>query len=403
MGPDDTMVPPTRKTRPTQLDANHDTSGIVDDEGHRLPTPSLRGFTALGLVTLAALVVLVASLDGLVVFDDRVWRTVLMARGCTTDRTVDVIVDQSTRALVVLLIGVTIASMRRRGVASVWPWVMTCVLGLFASKTLKHLLTRQRPSTLADVAFGYSFPSAHVMNSMMAMMAVIVLTHGFRRRSLWCVLAGVLTAIVTMGRVLLGHHWACDTVGGVLAALTLVGLAVPAFTRRPVVAPVLALLALAVAFAVDHRMGDAGLRLPAPLIGRNLALVDVDVGADRRSELGGNWRESAEERSVGSLVWLEGSGVVPLEMTTASTEPFVLAWGSRMERVQPSCLTLDVAVNGRPVGRFVPFAGWREYRLPLAPGVLHAGRNEVGFSAATREGPARLAVTYVRVGRRSAQ
>jgi hypothetical protein len=58
---------------------------------------------------------------------------------------------------------------------------------------------------------------------------------------------------------------------------------------------------------------------------------------------------------------------------------------------------VDVDLNGRSLARFVPFSGWREYRLPIPAGLLRVGRNEVAISAATRAGPTRVAVTYVRI------
>jgi membrane-associated phospholipid phosphatase len=364
------------------------------------PRPSLRGFPSAAGLALAGLIALVASLDRLVRVDDRVWRAVLLMRGCGTDELIDRVVDGATAALTVLLVLVALLNVRMHGVRSILPWVSTCVLGLCASKTLKHLLTRERPSSLPDLAMGYSFPSAHVMNSVTAMVAIVALTRGFRRRPLWNGVAGVLTVIILVGRVLLGRHWISDAIGGVLAALVLVGFAVPPFTRRPVIAPVLLGLFLAGAFVLDNRLGDAGYRLPASLVGRGLALVDVDVGAALRSELVGAWKEAVEERSVGSLVWLEGSGTIPIEIPDVRRS-LLLAFGGRTERVQPACMTLDVAVNGRTIAHFVPISGWREYRLPIEPGLARAGRNEVSLSAATRDGPARFAVTYVRIAERS--
>ena len=355
------------------------------------------------------LVALVVSLDHLVTLDDGVWRTVLLMRGCATDAIVDRTVDFATGLMAVLFFVVIAAHVRAHGVRSVWPWVVTCGLGLFTSKTLKHLLTRERPSSLPDVALGYSFPSAHVMNSVAAMLAVIALTHGFRRRNIWCVVAGSLAAAVTAGRVLLGHHWACDAVGGGLAALALVGLVVPAVIRRPAIAPAALALALAGIFSVDHWLGDRGLRLPAPLVGSSAALIDVDVGASLQSRLVGAWREAAEERPGGSLVWLEGSGTVPIDIPEGMAEsesgvsggPVVphlrLAVGGRTEKTLTPCTTVDVDLNGRSLARFVPFSGWREYRLPIPAGLLRVGRNEVAISAATSAGPARVAVTYVRI------
>jgi len=176
----------------------------------------------------------------------------------------------------------------------------------------------------------------------------------------------------------------------------------PAIMRRPVLAPALLALLLTGAFALDSWMGNAGFRLPAPLVGRRLARIDVEVGVGLRSEPVGSWREAAEEPSVGSFVWLEGAGTVPIEVPQAMVQPLVLALGGRTERIRPSCMRLAVDLNGRSLAHFVPFSGWREYRLPIAPGLLRAGRNELAISAETGGGPARFAVTYVRIAAGSA-
>jgi membrane-associated phospholipid phosphatase len=376
-----------------------------DASGRAAATPLLRGFGVVGTTALVGLVVLVLSLSRLVALDDRVWGTVLVMRGCATDVAVDRTVDFATRVLTALFVVAALLHVRTHGARSTWPWVGASMLGLFASKTLKHILTRERPSSLPDIALGYSFPSAHVMNSVAAMLAVIALSHGFRRRNLWSIVAGLLTVTVTVGRVLLGRHWACDVIGGGLAALVLVGLVVPALVRRPVAGPTLLTLVLAVAFMADHWVGNAGLTLPAPLIGSRLALVDVDVGEPLRPALVGAWKEAADDRAVGSLVWLEGSGTIPMDVPEAvvrvaddqARRSLRLAFGGRTETDLSSCLSLGVDLNGQPLARFVPFSGWREYRLAIPPGLLHAGRNELALSAETRGGPARFAVTYVRV------
>lgn len=370
-----------------------------------LPTPVLRALRIVGAAALVGLVGLVAGLDRRIALDDRVWRAVLFARGCGADLVVDRTVEVATLALTLLLVVATLLHVRTHGVRSAFPWVSTALLGLLASKTLKHVLTRERPSMLPDVALGYSFPSAHVMNSVTAMLAVIALTYGFRHHRLWSIVAGVLTATVTAGRVLLGHHWACDAAGGVLAALVLVGMVTPAIVRRPARASLALAAALTIAYTVDRWLGDAGWRLPAPLVGSRVALVDVDVGERIRPQLAGKWLESAEEHPGGSLVWLEGSGTIPFDVPDAvvvgargtRAHGLRLAFGGRTEKDPEACLTIGVDLNGRPLASFVPFNGWREYRLPVPPGLLHAGRNELAISAGAGGAPARFAVAYVRL------
>src|SRR5262245_56233600 len=103
-----------------------------------------------GVVALLLLVVLVSSLDRLVGLDEHAWRAILLWRASIPDDLVDKAVELATRALTVLFVVAAGIHVRTRGIASAWPWVAIASLGLLASKTLKHLLTRERPSSLPD-------------------------------------------------------------------------------------------------------------------------------------------------------------------------------------------------------------------------------------------------------------
>ncbi len=356
-----------------------------------------------GTAAVLALMALVVSLERWVAVDDAIWRSVLTLRGCTTDVVVERTVAFATRALAVVLVVAVVLNVRAAGAAAlgaVWPWVGTWLLGLLASKMLKHLLTRDRPSALPDLAAGYSFPSAHVMNGILAMAAVMALAYGFRHRWRWYAFVAALTAMLAAGRVFLGRHWATDVVGGALSALVLVGFVVPALVSRPVLAPTVLGVMAAAALVADRHLGESGVQLPSPLVGRRAALVDVHVDPEMRPVLRGNWKEAGRERAVGSYLWLLGDGTVPLDVpaaVVAGASPLQLAFGGRPQRGDRSCVGLAVALNGQPVGRFLPFVGWREYRLAIPPSLLRAGRNELTIAAAGREGPARFGVRYVRI------
>lgn len=369
-----------------------------------LEATQLRWLRIVGTAAVLALIALVASLDRWVAVDDAVWRGVLTLRGCGTDLTVERTVELATRALAAVLVVAVVLNVRVAGAAAlgaVWPWIGTWFLGLLVSKMLKHLLTRDRPSALPDLAVGYSFPSAHVMNGILAMTAVLMLTYGFRHRWRWYAVATSLTAVVAGGRVLLGRHWATDVLGGAFSALVLVGFVVPALVRRPVLAPTVLAVVAAAALVVDRRLGDGGVQLPSPLVGRRAALVDVHVEPGLRPVLLGSWKEAGRERVVGSYLWLLGDGTVPLDVPADATtgRPLRLAFGGRPQRSDRSCVGLEVALNGQTIGRFLPFVGWREYRLAVPPRLLRAGRNELTIMAAGRDGPARFGIRYVRVAR----
>ena len=105
------------------------------------------------------------------------------------------------------------------------------------------------------------------------------------------------------------------------------------------------------------------------------------VLCDRRRATAGS-RQHFHQAHVGGFV-----GVVDLQLSIAG----------RPQKTPRSCTAVAVTLNGRALGRFVAFVGWREYRLRLPAGLVHAGANEVGFTAGAGERPARFGITYVRL------
>ena len=392
------MLPLARKA------AMRDRRSRVGEVGsNRNDAPSVVGvhrWTILGAAALLALAALVASMNHWVALDDAVWRAVLTARGCGTDRLVERAIGVATATLALLLLAATIGHVAAVGPRSAWPWLATWALGLLVGKAMKHVFTRDRPSALPDLTVGYSFPSAHVMNGMLAMLVVVALARAFRHRSSWVVVATVAVGALVGGRVMLGRHWATDVLGGALAAFALGGLATPAIARRPVAVPLVLAGLASTALALDVRLGSAGIRLPSPLLARHAAVVDVDVGPEMTSPRSGDWREAGLERPFGSYLWLEGSASIVLSVPASRTDLFAaarLALGGRPEKQRGSCMRLDVTLNGRRLARFVPFVGWREYRFAIPPGVLRAGDNELRIDAERDGRSARFGVTYARI------
>ena len=132
----------------------------------------------------------------------------------------------------------------------------------------------------------------------------------------------------------------------------------------------------------------------------------MDVGARADDELAGGWREEDAQRPGGTFRWLEDRGTVALHVSSDVASAMGgtvsrLAFGARTETPRPACMEVAVELNGHAIGAFVPFDGWREYRLPIPVGVLHEGRNEVAVSVAAANAPARFALSYLRIGDRS--
>src|SRR6266481_7856955 len=226
-----------------------------------LTPPFLRTIGVVALVALAGEVVLMPHLVRL---DAALWRAILYWRQCGVDRAVDHVVEPSTRLAIGVLVAVALLRARVDGVRRVWPSVAVCLIGLYAGKLLKNVFMRERPSMLPGPIVGHSFPSAHVMNTALAAIAIVVLAAAFRHPRRWWAASCVMVAIIFLGRLLLAHHWMLDAIGGLLAAVALNGLALPVVRRRPLVAPAALALVISGVLVVVTHAPMLKIRLPSP-------------------------------------------------------------------------------------------------------------------------------------------
>ena len=382
--------------------------------------------SSIGVTALVALAAELLLLPRLVPLDAAVWRAILLWRGCGFDRAVDLAVEATTRGMIILLAAATVLALRSAGVRATWPPLAVCAVGLHAGKVLKNVFVRERPSMLPEIALGHSFPSAHVMNAGLAALVVIVLAAGFRHPRRWWAAATVCVVIIFAGRLLVARHWFLDAVGGGLAAVALIGLCLPRFRRRPLLAPAALAGALTVVLAVVVHDRALGIHLPSPLITRGSATVEVGMGESWATPLlQGGWEEPTEGFGGGVLAWLRGTATVTVVLpadgswlaavaalpaaATRETAPpdappaaadrrAVLAIAGRPDIAVRRCARVRLAVNGRELPSFVPFEGWRQYRLPLPPGTLRPGPNEVRIAVADEDdAPLRFALAYVRI------
>ncbi len=360
---------------------------------------------------LALLVLELLLLPRLVGIDAAVWRAVLLCRACGTDRLVDRTVEVVTRITILLLIAATVSSVRRVGARATWPPLAVCAVGLLAGKVLKNAFARERPSILPGVAIGHSFPSGHVMNTALAALAVAVLAASSRRPRGWWVAAATLLALIASGRVLQGHHWFLDALGGALAATALMGLCLAPFRRRPFLAPTLLALALAAVLTIDLHVRALAVQLPSPLMPRERTMVELRPAELLGSAaLAGTWIAPAASGRERPFTWLEGRGVVrfevPADRTPQPRDPrplprgaeAMIGIGGRPDITSRRCLSMRVSVDDRVLASFVPYVGWREYRFAVPRGTLRNGANALTIEVRDDRGGAwRFGVAYVRI------
>jgi membrane-associated phospholipid phosphatase len=351
----------------------------------------------IGSAALVAFVALVLALRWIIPIEDAVWRAILLARGCGSDALVERAVDLATPAAAIVVTITLLRLVSRVGIRGVWPLLAVIAVGALANTVLKEVLTRERPSMLPGVAIGHGFPSGHVMNTAIAALVVVVASARLPHARWWRAAGLVLLAVVVAARVLAARHWPADALGALLAALAFVGLALPVFRARPRAAPLALAVVLAVSFAADRLLGASAWTLPSPLDpGSPLVAFDARDGATRAVLSGGFGAWKPDGKPLPSVA-LHGAGVVTLAPDGAARDDVPATLAVAVLPARDRCTRVTVRVNGRQAGAFVPYIGWREYRLPLGATTL-AAATDVEIAATHADGaPAPLSVAYVRV------
>jgi hypothetical protein len=368
-------------------------------------------YRTLGLGALAALALGLAGLAALVPVEAAVWDAILTARGCGTDGLVAAAGTATAVALALLLAAAAGLRLRRDGAAAVWPALATLALGALAHPVLTRLLLRPGPSDFPAAVAARGFPDGRAMYAGLAALALVVLAAGLPGRRLWRTAALLAAAAAVAASLLAGDRWLADVAAGLLTAAAVVALGVPAVRRRPAAAPLAAAAGLAAALAAGTLL-DAAWRLPSPLSRVGPETLDLDAGNPAVSGmLFGNWAGLGREDPVGPVLWLNGAGGLSVldvpspgdlgpDAPARYAGPQSLAFAGRPGDSEDGCLLVRVAVNGTIVAGFVPYPGWREYRVPLPAGTLRPGTNEIQLSARAPDGrPRRFALAYLRLKR----
>ncbi|MEU1889276.1 phosphatase PAP2 family protein [Micromonospora sp. WMMD987] len=125
----------------------------------------------------------------------------------------------------------------RRGSRRLALWVVTTMaVGGALGALLKLLVGRDRPELLDPVAraAGFSFPSGHALNAILAAGVLLLVFLPFARgrpgvRPLLWAVAVLLVGVTGLSRVALGVHWASDVLGGWLLGAAVVAATAAAF------------------------------------------------------------------------------------------------------------------------------------------------------------------------------
>ena len=159
-------------------------------------------------------------------------------------RVIGLITEPIWLRVIALAVGVLLW---RRGLGRTAVWlVATMAIGGTLGIVLKQIFARSRPEwpEAITVISGYSYPSGHAVNSMLAAGCAIVLLRPLlgaaARRRLWTVVIAYVL-LVGFDRVALGVHYLTDVLAGWALALAVVFATLAAFGRprppKPRVAP----------------------------------------------------------------------------------------------------------------------------------------------------------------------
>lgn len=122
-------------------------------------------------------------------------------------------------------------------------WIGLVGVATLLSHFVKHGLGFHRPAGLTELGLGYSFPSGHVLLSLVfwGFLAFILREHA-SEKSLWRRLAPTvacfIVVIVLFSRLYLGVHWLTDVVGSLLLGSSILLAAILLYRRQGIAEPV---------------------------------------------------------------------------------------------------------------------------------------------------------------------
>lgn len=271
------------------------------------------------------------------------------------------------------------------------------VVGGFLGELLKTAFERPRPSVIAPLFVGNSFPSGHTTGTIL-----LVGTMGFwllrQRRSRIaqvCSLSvlGGLACIVMGQRLYLAHHWLSDLLGTIPLAIAwlCVTLSRPIGWRgaRPIV---VACGVLLVGYPLFYAFPALRIQLPSALSTVQTPLLSFSFGDPRmQASLQGEWGVNAQE-AIGPITWMR-HGEASLAVVLHDQQQYSVRFSARpfVQHKGFACFPLEVSFNKHSVSSFLLSQGWREYELSLDPTWITPGTNTLTFRTGSDFPPAQIA------------
>jgi membrane-associated phospholipid phosphatase len=273
--------------------------------------------------------------------------------------------------------------------------------GALLCEWLKLFVARPRPSSLAFINYGNSFPSGHVTNSVTLFGAIYYAAfrdHPGKRWIRLSALSGIFVVITIIGlqRLYFTHHWLTDVIGSCLLGLGWLFFATARFSRPLAVKSLgVTCVIFAFAFLTVRLFPTLQFVVPSPISARGTSTNRADLAAYVPSELEA---ASAEiERGAPAIaVWnLRGPKTninLPLSQQRDYMVVFAIAPQSKSRKLE--CHQLEVLINDRPVKRTVLYEGFRDYTFRMDKQLVSADTNRLTFTLLTAE-RAKPALVYL--------
>lgn len=255
--------------------------------------------------------------------------------------------------------------------------------GALLCEWIKLLVLRPRPSALAFVEYGASFPSGHVTSAVTIFGATYYCLGKCYFRRWWqhgLAIAGIAVLILLIGfqRVYFTHHWVSDAVAGALLGGAWLFFVLGHFSvrvnRRSTLVIVVLIAGAFIALRVFPSLRVQG-PMPMALRGNPLGLLDLSAYAPdtiRRKE------EVLATGRAPEATWYFSNSSTTIDLPLAVPGDYYLVFAARPRNtVDPGCRSIQILLNDKPVANLVIYNGWRDYRIALERSWLTSTRNRL--------------------------
>lgn len=307
-------------------------------------------------------------------------------RSCSMDRIASILRDWTTRPYATVVLVTAVAGwLAHRGRWQDFGRLALIIMGgALLSEWVKELVSRPRPSALAFIDYGNSFPSGHVTSAV----TIFGATYYFlgrcylqRQWQRWVAMAAAaaLIGLIALQRVYFTHHWASDALGGALLGGAWLFFSLDHFALGVNRRSTLFMAAVfAGAFITLRIFPSLSVNLVTPLASRgaHLSFVDLALYAPDSIERGEGGR-GAGRAPEATWHFFKPTTTIDLPLTRADDYYLVFAARPRIPLESAGCRSINLLLNDRPISNLVIYNGWRNYRIPLDRDWLNAGNNRL--------------------------